>query len=499
MNRLGQVGLVAGAACLVVVTTVVSVNMPLVAAGVVLLLLLLALCRRVDGWRWLLALTMALLVCASSDIPALVEISFYPRYAAVAGLIVWGLCLPAPTPARTAPWSRVFIGALWTVAALATLSTTWSVVPSETFQRGVALLLLAALVHVVVRRRWSDRKTMLADLRMVYLVLSLSTVSSLVLGLGNGTVAAALSSSHRFQGLYNNPNMLGIVCALTIPLGWAVYRQYRRWPMLLGTAPAAAGLLLSQSRTGLVAVLVGAAWIMLRHGVAPLLRMASAATAALLLAYLLDLLPVIFRAPWMQRMVLRFTDPEGADLSNGRTQMWQATVDLWWQNRPTLGFGYASRNHLLELAGYDEFFGAGVSVVHNSYLQLLLELGLTAAIPLVLLLLAAGRVALRVPVHGANSGLVWLVVSGLLIQLTESAMFGTGQTYPYVFWFAVAALLHLPAADGPERGGEADADASRQANAPANGVPSGPMSGPVGRGHDRSPVTNVLTRARQAR
>ncbi|RFS46890.1 O-antigen ligase family protein [Micromonospora craniellae] len=454
MNRLGEWGVVAGAAGLVVVTTLVAVDAPLAAIGLTLLLLLVALVRRMDGWRWLLGLTTALLVCASSDIPALVELSFYPRYTAVAGLVVWELCRPVRAPVRLAPWTGVLVVALWSVAGLATLSTVWSVVPMETFQRGVALVLLAALVHVLVRRRWSEHGVMLGDLRTVYLVLSLSALVSLGYGFTGGMLTATLASSERFQGIYNNPNMLAIVCALAVPLGWAVYQQFRRLALLLGVVPVGICLLLSQSRTGIVAVLVGAAWVLLRHGFRPVVRLASAVTATLLVAHLVNLLPVVFSAPWMQRIVRRFTDPEGADLSNGRTEMWQATVDLWWQNRPTLGFGYASRNHLFELASLDEFFGASVSVVHNSYLQLLLELGLTAVAPLVALLLAAGHGALRAPVRGANSGLVWLVVSGLLIQLTESAIFGTGQPYPYVFWLAVAALLHRPTADPDgERGG----------------------------------------------
>lgn len=442
---MGQLGLLVGAACLVVVATIAAINVPMIATGMVALVLLLAFARRIDGWRWMLTLTMALLVCASSNVPALVEASFYPRYAAVAGLVLWGLCLPGQPASRIDVWTRVFIAALWAMAGLATLSFAWSVVPLETLQRGVALLLLAALVHVLVRRRWPDRTIMMADLRVVYLVLSASTVISLGLGLADGTLVAAMSSIERFQGLYNNPNMLGIVCALTIPLGWAVYRQSRRHAALLGMVPAAACLLLSQSRTALIAVLVGALWIVLRYGLGRMVRLAAGVTAMLLVAHLFNLLPTIFAAPWMRQFVLRFTDPAGGDLSNGRTQMWQATVDLWWQNRPTLGFGYASRNHLFELAGYDEFLGTGVSVVHNSYLQLLLELGLAAVLPLVLLLVAAGRVVLRAPVGRAGSGLVWLVVTGLLIQVTESAMFGTGQTYPYVFWSVVAAaLLHLP-------------------------------------------------------
>ncbi|WFE34828.1 O-antigen ligase family protein [Micromonospora sp. WMMD975] len=443
-NRVGQLCLIVGAVVVVVATTVASINIPLVAVGAVALLLLALFAQRMEGWRWLLALTMALLVGASSKLPALAEASFYPRYAAVAALIVWALHTPGRTVTRIDPWTRLLLGALWAMGGLATLSFTWSVVPLETLQRGVALLLLAALVHVLIQFRWSGRATVLADLRVVYLVLSGSALLSLGLGLADGTLVAALSYA-RFEGLYNNPNMLSIVCALTIPLGWTFYRRSRRWVELLGMAPAAVCLLLSQSRTGLIALLVGALWVVLRQGLSRVVRLTAGLAAGLLVAYLVDLLPALFANPWMRQLELRFTDPTGGDLSNGRTEMWQATIDLWWQNRPALGFGYASRTHLITLASIDESLGTGVSVVHNSYLQLLLELGLAAVVPLALLLLAVGRVALRAPVRGADSGLVWLVVTGLLIQITESAIFGTGQTYPYVFWLVTAGVLrHLP-------------------------------------------------------
>ena len=95
--------------------------------------------------------------------------------------------------AKIDPWTRLLLGALWAMAGLATLSFTWSVVPLETLQHGVALLLLAALVHVLIRFRWSDRAVMLADLRVVYLVLGGSALLSLGFGLADGTLVAALS------------------------------------------------------------------------------------------------------------------------------------------------------------------------------------------------------------------------------------------------------------------------------------------------------------------
>ncbi|ROO60754.1 O-antigen ligase [Micromonospora sp. Llam0] len=444
VDRMSRLTVLVGAAALLGVTTILAVRNPLVASAAVALLVMVICASQMDGWRWLLALTMALLVGASSDVAALADASFYPRYVAVGGLVVWALCIrrsAAAAPPR--PWTGVLIGSLWVLAGLATLSAVWSIAPFESFQRGLALLLLAGLVHLLAQRRWPDRAVMMADLRVVYLVLAVSVVVSIGYGATDGTLAAALSGSSRFQGLFSNPNMLGMVCALALPLGWAVYRETGRRAELLGIVPAAGALVLSQSRTGLVAVLVGALWVVLRHGIGTLARVAVGATAALLAGYLSGLLPSVFAASWMQQFVGRFTQ---SDLSNGRIRLWHMTVDLWWENHPALGYGYASRNHLYELASYDELRGFNVGLVHNSYLQMMLELGLVAAVPLLLTVLAAGWAAVRAPVNGANSGLVWLIVTGLLIQVTESAMFGTGQTYPYVFWLAVVAvLLHLPA------------------------------------------------------
>ncbi|MEK8106817.1 O-antigen ligase family protein [Micromonospora sp. M12] len=157
-------------------------------------------------------------------------------------------------------------------------------------------------------------------------------------------------------------------------------------------------------------------------------------------AYLFGLLPSLVGSDWVQTFADRFTDPDNGDLSNGRTQTWQAAFELW-QSRPTLGYGYASGMHLFEQTRQNGFFNVNVNLVHNSYLQWLLELGVIGVAPILVLLFAAIRAALLAPMGALNSGLIWLVITGLLIQVTESTMFGMGQPYPYVFWLAVAGVL----------------------------------------------------------
>ncbi|MDG4809019.1 O-antigen ligase family protein [Micromonospora sp. WMMD1120] len=470
VERLGLVALVVGAACLTAVTTALAVGEPMIAAGVGLLLVALYLSRRLDGFQRILAVATVLLVCASSNMPALVSLSFYARYVAVGCLVLWALAERRRQIRQPDHPTRLFVGALWAAAGLATLSSVWSVSPLHTLQQAIALVLLAALAHVLLWRRWVDGKATAADLHVVYVLLSTSLVVSL--GYGITGVAAATSFSDRFQGLYSNPNMLSIICALTIPLGWALYRQSHRRVQLIGIVPAIILLPMTESRTALIAVVVGGLWVLLRHGAGPVARLLVVTVGAVGLAYLFGMLPSVLGSTWLETLAARFTDPDNGDLSNGRSQTWQATVELW-QSRPALGFGYASGIHLFEQTRQDGFFDVSVNLVHNSYLQWLLELGVIGLAPILLLLFVAIRVVLLAPVGALNSGLLWLIVTGLLIQVTESTMFGMGQPYPYVFWLSVAGAL-----------------VRARAGRHATGVPATVFitARPDGRPHPHSPV-----------
>ncbi|MBM0277147.1 O-antigen ligase family protein [Micromonospora tarensis] len=449
VGRLGLVALVVGAACLTAVTTAFAVDEPMIAAGVALLLVALYLGRRLDGFRRILAVATVLLIFASSNMPSLVSFSFYARYLAVGCLVLWALAGRSRRIRRTDRRTKLFVGALWATAGLAALSSVWSVSPLHTLQQAVALLLLAGLAHALLWRRWADGGAVAADLHVVYVLLSMSLVVSL--GYGVTGAASATSYNDRFQGLYSNPNMLSIICALTIPLGWALYQQSRKRTQLLGVVPAVIALPMTESRTALIAILVGGLWVVLRHGAGPVARLLVVTVGGVGLAYLFGMLPSVVGSTWAQNFAARFTDPDNGDLSNGRTQTWQAAVELW-QSRPTLGFGYASGIHLFEQTRQNGFFDVSVNLVHNSYLQWLLELGVIGIAPILLLLFTAVRAVLLAPVGALNSGLVWLVVTGLLIQVTESTMFGMGQPYPYVFWLAVAGILVRSRAGGTRPG-----------------------------------------------
>ncbi|MFV2101279.1 O-antigen ligase family protein [Micromonospora sp. LOL_024] len=441
-DRWGIAARTAGALCVVAAATGVGVQHPPIGSTLITLIVLLYLTRRLDGWRRLFAITITLLVAATSTQPQLAAGSFYLRYAALGLLVVLTFAAsPSRPQSRSGLPAQVLIGALWAAAALATLSSMWSVSPTHTLQQAAAMLLFVALIHGLVLRRWVDRSRIAGDLGVAYVVLTVSIIVSLAAAFGG--VDSAWAFDGRLQGIYANPNLTGLLCAVTLPLGWAVYRQTRRRPVLLGFVPVAVALVLTESRTALLATVVGAVWAIARHGAGSVARLAGASAAVVGVSYLAGATALVVQAEWVGSLTQRFTDPAGGDYSSGRTGAWHAAVQLWG-DQPVVGYGYSAGPRLFELTRGADLFGSAVNYVHNSYLQWLLELGLVGAVPLGAALTVCMWVVLRAPLAGVGGGLVWLVAVGLLVQVTESAMFGLGQPYPYVFWLAVAAAATRP-------------------------------------------------------
>ncbi|MEU6204053.1 O-antigen ligase family protein [Micromonospora musae] len=464
---------------------------PALAAVIALGALIALSARRLDGWQRVYSVTVVLMLCAASNVEVLTRFSFHARYVAVTALVVWTFVTGTQgrrslrSLGRPARW---LIGGLWAAAALAVCSTAWSVNRMETLQQSIALGLLAALVHAMITRRWADPRVIGKDLGIAYVLLVLCFTASLAYDVLGGENSRTYGG--RLQGIFANPNTLSVLCAMSIPVGWSLYRRSQRPLALAGIVPAVVALVLSESRTALLAVAIGGFWVLARSGLGAMVRCVCAVALTVTALQLFGGFGLLRGAEWANGLADRFTAPEGGDVSNGRIFAWQLTLDFW-EARPGVGYGYAAGPSLFESTRQSDFFDFQGNSVHNSYLQWVLELGLAGAAVLLLLGLACLVVVFRGNLHGVGSGLVWLVVTGLLVQLTESAMFGTGQPYPYLFWLAVAAALahtgHVRPA-GPRHLRRWGAEVPR---------PTGPRVGAVrsatapnrGRGAGRNPVT----------
>lgn len=435
-------GTPAALACLglATVTAAAIIGHTHIAVGGVAVVLAAVWLATLDGWRRLYAVLLLLTVCGASNLDALSVPAYYLRYVAAAALAWW--TWRSRSRRSTSPPTRAssrLSWALWCLALIATASVAWSITRVTTAQQVIALIFLVGLVHSLARYRWVDRSDRITgDLSVAYVVLTGSFVASVLadrLGVPRAHVYGG-----RLQGIYSNPNTLGDLIGLAIPLGIGLFLSSRRPIYLVGLIPAVIALAECQTRTAVVAVVTGITWLWVRRSrTVALTRVLGVVFAGALASAVIKTghlrVPGLFGG-----ITLRFNADTPGGLLNSRTVAWSDALALWG-HRPVQGYGFQAGDTL-----FNQLYGGGLitfsaAPAHNSYVQALLELGLLGTLPLAVILFGTVLpVLFAARVDHAASPFIGVVVAGLAIQLTESAMFGTGQPYPWVFWPALAAL-----------------------------------------------------------
>lgn len=395
---------------------------------------------RMDGWQRVYALSLILLVAVSSASEALASVAYYPRLAAVGLLAVWTWAVPTDhhTPlAERGLAVRWLVAGLWGCTGVAVASTAWSVAPFDTATQALMLGFITAIIHGALTRRWASTADAMADLAVGFWVVTTALAVSILAYLAQ--IGEARSSAGRMHGIFDNPNMAGFLAALTVPLGFALYRHgSSRW-IAASTVLVLVALILSQSRTPLVALAVAAVWVIARSGHITLIKTVYVVSVATVShALLTALLGAGLLPQGSDNVFARFTANEGGDLLNTRSIAWDQAI-IQWEGAPWGGVGYGASPAVLRSMLGSWAFQFSSESVHNSYLQWFMETGLAGVLPLTFVLVAAGCVAVLAPRRTPSFALAGLVVVGLVIQMGESSMFGTGQPYPYLFWLAVAA------------------------------------------------------------
>lgn len=410
-------------------------------------------------WRALYGVTLTLMLFASSSQPALQDLSYYLRFAALAALAVTSYRWHPPqsiTVKQMSTPGRLLINGMALAVGVAIASCLWSVDPLVTAQQAVALAAVAGIVHALLSRRWVSGGLIAGDLAAGFWTIVAFLAAGLV-GLAAGLPHMQSSydgqaiTDMRFQGLAGNPNMLAVLCVPVIPLAWYLFREQGRCRFLGGGGVAVVSMLMSQSRTALLAVAVGAIITMLRRGPRAVSTFVVVGGAAAGCAYVTGLTQWMSRSGLYTNLVDRFGSDAGGGSLNGRPEVWAECVRLLWE-RPSLGYGYAAGPSLFHqlIAGND--LSIIVDVAHSSYLQWMLETGVVGLPALGFLIAACVAAAIHASRSRSGSGLAWLTVAGLIMQVTESAMLGIGQAYPYIFWAGVAgAAAHRQAGRNLQR------------------------------------------------
>ena len=310
------------------------------------------------------------------------------------------------------------------LTVLAGISLSVSIDPRTTAMKAAALALVAFTTVALLRWDMDNPDRLQTALTVAFCILILTNVFMLPFPIAY--------TRARFHGWTSNANTLGMMCGLGIPLLVARLTVSRR--RLVDKAAmavllvAGALLLLSGSRSGLLAAVMGTATTM---------RNARIGRSLMFPVFLLAVAvvgPLAVRTA-MDSELLQRIERTG---SSGREEAWTVGWRLMW-DQPMFGAGFATteQRFLNEEFGRFEVFEGGQ--FHNSYLEAGVELGVPAAI----LLCAAGLLALSYtvrPVPARDRWAAGMVVAAATIGFFETGLLTPGSLLFFPFWIALGVV-----------------------------------------------------------
>ncbi|MET4583955.1 O-antigen ligase [Conyzicola nivalis] len=276
------------------------------------------------------------------------------------------------------------------------------------------LILMLGFVLLTFARRWNGRLRIERDLLSVFALISVNQL----IGVAGAAFGAhwAIGDFYRFTGTTNNANFAGMLSAIGLAIGVPLFvRADLRARIVIGVAGAVLllSLLLSGSRGSMVAV-----------GVGVLLFLTTQRYWRTLLSVSIGLVVgaagLFILVPGVLNRV-----SEG-DLTSGRVGLY-ATVLNHWLEHPVAGIGFRTTQTIDGTSGLE---------AHNIFLSVLLETGALGLIGFLFLLGSIFYVGRANPLAGA-------AVTVVVMELTESSLFGWGAPTALFSWIVLLAYAKL--------------------------------------------------------
>ncbi len=288
-----------------------------------------------------------------------------------------------------------FKGHPWLTAAFglfvgwAALSMAWAESPAKAFE-SVQWYFLNVIYFLIVFTAVRSRD----DLAKILFGFVLGAVAVAAVGLVSPTATDQGAAGERLGTELLDPNILAAVLVSATALSFGLFALNRSPGMRLlplGTALFAfAGILLTGSRGGLVALLVVIVVGILLSG-----RLRPLVTAVSLVAVCATYL--FFAGFASEQLRDRLTQPTTGEerIQEGRTTIWQVAWRAF-EDKPVAGLGagnfrVSSRHYLQDpgaLPRTDEILRDNPQVVHNAHLEVLTELGVVGSALFVFILLS---------------------------------------------------------------------------------------------------------------
>jgi len=317
------------------------------------------------------------------------------------------------------------------------LSTFYSIAPVMTIKRaGTFLLLYISVFWVIYSEIHSEEDTEeMIDL-ILYAAFIPYTASMVLLFFPDIGFWG-----NRFMGYFSNPNFVGILSAILIPIIlWKALEKDEMWAKFL-LFIVVISLLLSGSRSGLLGSVIGIGYYIFmvkKEWRVPTLFLT---VLSLVLIYTIgeDIFTGLFS---YLRLNLRSGSgnlPSWDAISSGRGEQWRIMWSLF-KNKPFTGYGFGTEDLLfreLEVG----FTGRGL-YAHNSFLGIAVQVGIFGAsllfYPIFHLIFSTVENEINISV-----ALKGVLIGGLVASFFESWIYSVGSAYAFPFWICLVLLLKL--------------------------------------------------------
>ncbi|MAT55596.1 MAG: exopolysaccharide transporter [Saprospirales bacterium] len=242
----------------------------------------------------------------------------------------------------------------------------------------------------------------------------------------------------RLGGFIINPNELGMLAVLGCTMAYYELLAGRsKFINSLVLISSVAVLLLTQSRSSLGAFLLLTGFVLLRTGNMRLIFFAGLGAALVL--------PIL-----VQTIILKQGDVEEVMSMTGRLPFWKDLITDGFPARPLFGYGF------MRIAPHDYFpsiHSYAAKMTHNTFVQVLLNLGLVGSFICLLQMVATFFTIGRCP----DKDLKWLanmmLIPVIINSFTEFGIFGESnygiQFYQLIILFFVISVVKNPPRGGP--------------------------------------------------
>lgn len=322
---------------------------------------------------------------------------------------------------------------------------------------GIALVAIALMMADYAARGHEELFRLWRTLYIASVVMCLGSLAMLAI---NPLQARdlAMAGSFRLRGLTGSANSLGPVMAIGLIAGMLVWKQQSqrelRWLHGFLSALLAVALLLTNSRTSIVALLVSviSVWVVMTFGSMGVLLTAFAATCMAFMVLYPNLLNGIMTLA--AELFARSGSVQELSSLTGRDEIWKACLRLI-EGSPWIGYGLGSVRIEIPRT-WEDMWGNSAATAHNGFLESMISVGLVGTIPLFLALFYclyifvryfSGRATSVIGVQGNDRALAicGMQCLGFLLvhSLAEKSFAGTAAPATMALGICVATAAYL--------------------------------------------------------